>query len=302
MRNQEKPPSGLDSPMRSRLVRLAQLLCKLAYRLLPAGVCTRLAVSRLGNRLGSWLTPAGVSRYQCDFGIKLILSRDDAVLFGFAHMGRSNPFETELVRKHLRPGDTLIQIGAYKEGWLSLVGSRVVGNQGRVICFEPIPEYAESLRQNVRLNSGQNMVVEQLAISDVKGTTLCSVAGGNSSIILTGKQDGVTVDTISLDEYVRTHDIHAVDFLIIDAEGAEPLILKGAQRTLVSSVSFVLMEVCDEYLRQSGTTDQQLIQTVVDMSFHPYIITRRGLRRWNPGEVSETCNMFFSKADIMMRE
>ena len=287
-----------NSPARIRLIHLLRIVCKFVYRLLPADICTRLACGRLGNIMGSWLAPAGESLYQCDFGIKLKLSREDAILFGFAHMGRSNPFETELVLKYLKTGNTLIQVGAYKEGWLSLVGSMVVGPKGSVRCFEPIPEYAKSLRENICLNNRLNIVVEQLAVSDARGTTQCSVAGGNSSIVLTGKQGIVTVETISLDEYVCAQGIHAVDFLIVDAEGAEPLILRGAQRTLMS-VSFLLIEVCDEFLRQSGTTAHELVQTIIDMGFHAYVITRKGLRPWCLDRVSETYNMFFSKEDII---
>lgn len=287
----------LDSPIRSRLIQLTQLACKFVYRVLPADVCTRLAFCRFGRALGSWLS-SGETLYNCDFGIKLRLSREDAILFGIAYMGQSNPFETKLVRKYLKSGDTLFQIGAYRDGWLALVGSLVVGSEGGVTCFEPMPEYAESLRQNIALNNSPNITVEQIAVSDAKGEARFSVAGTSSSLVLTGKPDSIAVETVALDEYVSMRGIGKVDFLIVDVEGAEPLVLKGARRTLETSVSFLLIEVIDGFLRQTGSSAEELIQDVVAMGFHPYVITRKGLIAWAPGRTSETLNMFFSKRSL----
>jgi FkbM family methyltransferase len=217
-------------------------------------------------------------------------------------MGQTNPFETKLVRKYLKQGDTFFQIGAYRDGWLGLVGSSVVGPEGSIICFEPIPEYAESLRKNIALNNSQNIMVEQLAISDATGEAQFSTAGNNSSLVLKGKSGNVTVETIPLDEYVLSRGVSKIDFLIVDVEGAEPLVLKGARRTLQTLVSFLLMEVIDDFLRQANSSADELIQTVVAIGFHPYIITRRGLVAWAPGKTSETLNMFFSKRHLVTNE
>lgn len=291
----------IASLMRSKLIPIAQLVCKLVYRVLPAGVCTRIASSRLGSTLGAWLAPSHAV-YQCDFGIKLLLSREDAILSGIAYMGQTNPFETKLVRKYLKSGDTLFQIGAYRDGWLGLVGALAVGREGSVTCFEPMPEYAEALRKNITLNNSQNIMVEQLAVSDARGEAQFSTAGNNSSLVLTGKSGNVVVETVALDEYVLSRGISKVDFLIVDVEGAEPLVLKGARRTLQTSVSFLLMEVIDDFLRQANSSAEELIQDVVAIGFHPYIITRRGLIAWAPGRTSETLNMFFSKRPLVTNE
>ena len=291
----------IASFMRSQLMPLAQLACKFVYRILPAGVCTRIAGSRLGRVLGAWLAP-GQAVYLCDFGIKLLLSREDAIISGIAYMGQTNPFETKLVRQYLKPGDTLFQIGAYRDGWLGLVGSLAVGREGSVTCFEPMPEYAESLRKNIALNNSQNILVEQLAVSDARGKAQFSTAANNSSLILTRQSGNVTVETIALDEYVMSRGISRVDFLIVDVEGAEPLVLRGARRTLQTSVSFLLMEVIDDFLRQANSSAEEIIQDVVELGFYPYIITRRGLVAWAPGRTSETLNMFFSKRPLVTNE
>jgi FkbM family methyltransferase len=240
--------------------------------------------------------------YHCDSGIKVRLAREDAIVSGIAYMGQTNPLETVLVRRYVKPGDTLVQVGAYRDGWLALVGSRIVGSKGAVVCFEPMPDYAESLRQNVALNDSRNITVEQVAVSDGTGEARFAVAGSNSSLVLAEKSDATNVRTVSLDDYVASRGIGKVDFLIVDVEGAEPLVLRGARRTLETSVSFLLIEVIDEFLRRAGSSAQELIQSLRAMAFHPYVITRRGLRPWKPGTTSETLNMFFSKRELMTAE
>ncbi len=67
--------------------------------------------------LGGWLvsTPNN-GIYKCDFGIRLRLPKEDAIVSGIAYLAQTNPFETALVRQYLKPGDTLVQVGAYRDG------------------------------------------------------------------------------------------------------------------------------------------------------------------------------------------
>ncbi len=175
------------------------------------------------------------------------------------------------------------------------MGSQIVGKEGIVICFEPVPDFAESLRENISLNNRSNIVVEQVAVSDVTGEALLSLVGTNSSIVSLENRESIRVKTVALDEYLASRGIKKVDFLIIDVEGAEPLVLKGARRTLETSVDFLLMEVNDDALRRGGCSSEELIRNAVSMGFHPYAITRNGLQPLQPGGKSETLNVFFSK-------
>lgn len=267
---------------------------RVMYRVLSPSLCTRCANSRLGRAVGNLIAPQGDAIYRCDHGIRLLLSRRDAMASGIAHMGCTNPLETKLVLDHLKPGDTMVEVGTYKDGWLALVGSGAVGSSGRVICFEPIPEYCEAFRKNIGLNGRTNIAVEPMAVSDKTGTASFSLRSGNSSMVLEHEQSGgcVTVPTITLDGYLREHGISKLDFAVIDAEGAESLVLEGGRESL-SKASYILLEVIDAFCRQAGSSENELVAKVVSMGFDPFVITRGGLVGWRPGMHSETMNMFF---------
>jgi FkbM family methyltransferase len=232
--------------------------------------------------------------YECDHNIRLLLSRADAIVSGIAQMGRTNPLETKLLLQYLRPEDTVVEVGTYKDGWLALVSSGIVGPSGRVVCFEPIPSYYRDFKKNIALNDRQNMIVENLAISDVVGTATFALREENSSMVLEYDVpvETVVAETTTLDEWCRSKGIEAVTLAIIDTEGAETKVLNGAKQMLPKT-TYLIIEVIDSFCRQAGTTAEKLIDQVCSFGFTPYVITRRGLVRWQPGKESETLNLFF---------
>src|SRR5690348_15511421 len=60
--------------------------------------------------------------------------------------------ETELVRKHLKPGQVFLDIGA-NIGWFTLLASMIVGEEGHVHAFEPRRPTVGYLRRSVSANS-----------------------------------------------------------------------------------------------------------------------------------------------------
>ena len=48
--------------------------------------------------------------------------------------------ETELIRKNLKEGDTFLDIGG-GIGYYTVIASKIVGDKGKVIAFEPDPQY-----------------------------------------------------------------------------------------------------------------------------------------------------------------
>ena len=55
-------------------------------------------------------------------------------------------------------------------GYYTIIGSRLVGDKGKVYAFEPEPASFALLQKNVRLNGLTNVVLEQKALSNRKGT------------------------------------------------------------------------------------------------------------------------------------
>lgn len=83
-------------------------------------------------------------------------------------LGRWEPESHEVFARVIKPGQTVFDLGA-NNGIHSLLFSKLVGEKGRVIAFEPLPGNVEELRKNYGLNNITNIRVVQSAVGSYDG-------------------------------------------------------------------------------------------------------------------------------------
>jgi FkbM family methyltransferase len=144
-------------------------------------------------------------------------------------------------------GSTVIDVGAHIGEW-TLLFSELVGESGRVIAFEPDPVARASLKKNLEMNGISNVLVEDKSVSDKAGKALLAAerfGSGLSSIVRTQghgtRYNVVEVPSTTLDEYCEAQDI-SPDWIKIDAEGAEPLIVRGMRQLIEDMHPSVILE------------------------------------------------------------
>ncbi|MBM3213305.1 FkbM family methyltransferase [Candidatus Poribacteria bacterium] len=145
-----------------------------------------------------------------------------------------NDPEIELLEQRLKPGMTVVDVGA-NVGCLSLVMARQVGRTGKVFAFEPGPDNYARLVANVARNHVDVVVAEGSAVTDEVGETtlyLSAEACGDHSIRPgESRRRSVIVPTTSLDAYLGSASVRP-DFVKIDVQGAEGAVLRGMQSVL----------------------------------------------------------------------
>ncbi len=167
-----------------------------------------------------------------------------------------------LLRRLVPRGATVCDIGA-NAGFYSLGMSRLVGENGRVISFEPLPENLAKLRCHLSINKIDNVTLSDCALSD-KSDHVTFAPGENdfTGSISSDATDSFRVPTISLDEFIAEHAIVDPTFLKIDVEGAEASVLAGARKLLERAHPTMLIAIhgrlaateCYTILRQAGYT------------------------------------------------
>jgi FkbM family methyltransferase len=141
------------------------------------------------------------------------------------------------IKKYFRPklGDIVVDVGAHI-GIYTLTASKRVKQKGLVIAIEPDVENFSQLSLNVFLNRIKNVKLIRAAAADVDGniTFFVSKERTGSSIARIPEElaDKITVPTVKLDTIVNKFALSRIDWLKIDAEGAENLVLKGAYKAL----------------------------------------------------------------------
>jgi FkbM family methyltransferase len=144
------------------------------------------------------------------------------------------------------PDDTVVDIGA-QAGTFTVLAANAAKN-GRVIAFEPEPNNHALLMENVALNKLHNVAVSQKAVTNRAGKATLYVSSNNTgghsfSVAPTMVQKtAVTVRTTTFADIVRDHDIDRINFLKIDAEGAEYAILFELQDTILRKIDKISME------------------------------------------------------------
>jgi FkbM family methyltransferase len=109
----------------------------------------------------------------------------------------------------------------------------LVGPEGQVFSFEPVPSNLTFLRRHLELNGVRNCSVMEVAVSCSDGTANFEV-GPNSSIgHLTGdSQNALSVRTSALDSLIASGQVPPPNVIKCDIEGGEYDALRGASEIL----------------------------------------------------------------------
>jgi FkbM family methyltransferase len=148
---------------------------------------------------------------------------------------------------------------------MTLLLAKCVGENGTVIAFEPLPENFCVLKQNVTMNRLQNVRVEGKAVSNRSGTVALNIFDwtpfpGTSQIgSKSARAQAIVfmthqVPAISLDHYLG-NGLH-IQFVKIDVEGFEDLVIEGMRETLKRDRPTLVLEHLPkralELLREAG--------------------------------------------------
>jgi FkbM family methyltransferase len=242
-------------------------------RRLPAGRYR--AAHWLGRRASEpfWMTlPAqfGSLQFRCDLR--------DALMREVCFTGRYEPQETALLAHLLRPGATLVDVGA-NWGYFTLLGAHLVGPAGRVISVEADPRAARTVRENVARNALSTVQVFGLAASDGPGRLSFAAYdpaahdSGNFGVAQTNAGGGLEIETRALDDVLDDARVDSVRVLKIDIEGGEARAIAGLRRRLAArAIEYIAMELHPHYLQQLGSSPARVIADLRGFGYFPWRI------------------------------
>jgi FkbM family methyltransferase len=151
---------------------------------------------------------------------------------------------------HVEPGDVFVDVGAHWGLYAVDVATRTAPDVAILAC-EPVAENLEVLRATLRANQVEERVeVIPAALADFEGEAW--MIPGNAMTARLARPDAgaggpgrFAVRTVTLDRLLRERPALAGRrlFLKVDAEGAEPAVLRGARATLdAGNVAAIIVE------------------------------------------------------------
>jgi FkbM family methyltransferase len=190
------------------------------------------------------------------------------------YLGAYEPRETRLMIEMLKPGMTVVDIGANIGYYTALAASRT-GPGGRVFAIEPEARSFSALK---RMIGGNHITAVARAFNfglgerqDEQHLYLSPSSTNNSPTMIPHGNfaSSATVPVRTLDDCLDEWNVSQVDLIKIDVEGWEPRIFAGARRCLSAGrIDAILCEFNDFWLRAGGSSPQDLLKTLTDFGFH----------------------------------
>ncbi len=199
---------------------------------------------------------------EIEAGVRLFVDLSDHVIGLNIVRGRYEIDEAAFARRTLTSGDTAIDVGAHI-GFFTMQMAAAVGEAGHVYAFEPFDANADLLERSIAENRlGDLVTFQRAAVGAAAGDATLTFAAetlnsGGAYLLRDGARplagNGtkrvpvVALDTLTLRRPVR--------LIKMDVEGAEPQVVRGAERLVREDRPVILSELHPTQLeRASGAT------------------------------------------------
>jgi FkbM family methyltransferase len=231
---------GADEAARARIIAALQ-----QFELRPERRFTTVRDDVTGPIVDALHASAGLVRKELSNGL----------VFDFPYRGKiSREFVMSIPEKpdHVwEPQTTKLLIHLASDAAHVVVGGAYFGDQaipiahamrGRGVChaFEPNPEMAAMLEHNAALNALDNVRVHALALWSDSVSRLAFV-GDDAYASTVAAENGIPTTTI--DAYADASGIDRVGLIMLDLEGGELAVLRGAERQLSRHAPHLVFEV-----------------------------------------------------------
>lgn len=145
----------------------------------------------------------------------------------------------------------------------TLLNFAKINTKGINYGFEPVPYLYQRAKHNISLNNFENIILNNIALSDKKEKLFFHIPQNNNSggiaMSKNAQQGMLEVEAMTLDNFVSNQNIEKIDFIKIDVEGFEMNVLKGGSETLTKMKPQMFIELVDNHLKRQNTSSKEVI-------------------------------------------
>lgn len=235
-------------------------------------------------------------------GLRVVCPRSLQCTTTYVLLEQEDWFEPEIhfLRRLAQPGMTAADIGA-NHGVYSLTLAKAAGTSGHIWAFEPASDPADCLAESLVLNDLSNVTLVRCALTshEGEGTLLIEESPELNRLVdaATSATDQVeTVRLSTLDACAAEFGWRDIDFIKIDAEGAEAEIIEGGRKFLSSSSPLIMFEVQHKSRLNHGLVDRFRALGFESYRFVPGVCA---LVPWNETQANQysPVNLFCARPD-----
>lgn len=230
------------------------------------------ALVRLAERLAVAFNELPLWRGECRvWDLRLTAATFERWLYLRLHrLGRMGRDECAALRRIVRPGMTVLDVGG-NLGLYTLLISRLVGPNGRVVSFEPDPGLYALLQRNCTLNACTNVEAHNLALGRGRDRLVLRrmiLNSGDNTLGTGGSawfRREIATDVVALDEFLPAL---RPDLIKIDVQGWELEVLRGMAQVIAACPhATIYLEYWPEGFRRAGYAAEDLIRFLRDRGY-----------------------------------
>lgn len=141
----------------------------------------------------------------------------------------------------------------------------------RVLAFEAHPVAASALRRSITLNGWSHVQVFEELVGDGAAYPFEPSDINSSASGIVAGSNGPLMQSMRLDE--RLADVTGPLIMVIDVEGAEPIVLRGAAQTIARLKPVIIFEYNDVSRRRYALSE---VRALLGDGYEIYRLTRAG--------------------------
>lgn len=200
---------------------------------------------------------------------------------------RQDADEINYLKKIIKPGDTIIDIGA-NIGFYSKILATCAGKYGKVHSFEPDLINFKHLKKNTR--GLVNIVLNNKAVSDKSGTINIYKSKDlnvDHRTYPVGEYESIDViEAISIDEYVNNS--WKINLIKMDIQGFEVSALKGMEKTIKANPELkMLLEFWPHGLHAAGSSVALFCEVIKSLGLKIQFLEKENLLPFDETKIPE---------------
>lgn len=151
-----------------------------------------------------------------------------------------------------KPNDIIIDIGAGVGNDVFVINT-CFGIETKIYAIEAHPQTFEKLKTLIQRNNWTNVICSNVAIVELRKELMISDTDNHSANRIGENEGAIKIEGITLDEFVKNHGIHKIDYIKMNIEGAERDALLGMEHTLNKISNIVI--ACHDKLAKYHNND-----------------------------------------------
>lgn len=216
-----------------------------------------------------------VTIHDFDGDLTIELNRSSYISNAIYWGGHHSTHIADFLASYLRPEMTFADVGANIGEMTLIAAKRLV--KGKVLAFEPMPETFAQLARNVELNRFKTVTLfnhglfnqdDSLSLYVKEDRPFGMVNEGVPSLFSTGAdQKALAVRLRKFDDVAAECDLKRLDVMKIDVEGAEMMVLRGAENSIRKFRPVIIAEMSEANFQRAGYTSVELLSYIRGLDY-----------------------------------